>query len=60
MTNKRTKQIIKVNKSIGAAFLMIGAVFYIQHWPYSEIILIVGIILGIGSMLFENFLMNEE
>jgi hypothetical protein len=59
MTNKRTKRIIKVNKSIGASFIMIGAVFHIQHWPYGEIILIFGFILGGGAMFFENFLMKE-
>jgi len=56
MTNKR---IIKVNKSIGAAFLMIGTIFYIQHLPYYAIILIVGIILGGGTLFYENFLMKE-
>jgi len=59
MTNKRTKRIIKVNKSIGASFIMIGAVFNVQNWPYGEIILIFGIILGGGTMIFENFIMKE-
>lgn len=59
MANKRTKRIIKVNKGIGAAFIMIGAVFYIQHWPYGKLILIFGFILGGGTMFFENFIIKE-
>ncbi len=59
MTNKLTKRIIKANKSIGAAFIMLGAVFSVQHWPYGEIILILGFILGGGAIIFENFLMKE-
>ncbi len=59
MTNNRTKRIIKVNKGIGASFIMIGAVFNIQHWPYSEIILILGFILGGSAIFFENFIMKK-
>jgi hypothetical protein len=59
MTNKRIKRIIKINESIGASLIMVGALFNLQHWPYGKIILIFGIILGGGTLIYEKFIMKE-
>ncbi|EAR11476.1 hypothetical protein PI23P_06031 [Polaribacter irgensii 23-P] len=59
MTKKRTKRITQRNQKIGAALILIGTVFKLQHWPYSKIILIFGIILGGISLLYEKFIMKD-
>jgi len=59
MTNKRIKRIIIINEKIGASLIMIGTVFNLQHWPYGKIILILGIILGGGSLFYEKFILQE-
>jgi len=42
--SKSTKKIFNMAYGIGAAIVIVGALFKIQHWPYGSLILTIGMI----------------
>ena len=59
MTRKQIKKIIKITENLGASLLMLGTVFYVQHWDYSKIIFTFGVILGSIAFIYKNFILEE-
>ena len=54
-TSKRTKKIYQMVYGLGAAVVIIGALFKIAHWPYGTHILAVGMIVEAFVFAFSAF-----
>ena len=58
--SKSTKKIFNMAYGIGAAIVIVGALFKIQHWPYGSLILTIGMIVEAIVFFISAFDAVEE
>ncbi|MGB3775577.1 MAG: gliding motility protein GldL [Leeuwenhoekiella sp.] len=55
MAKKGTLSITNFIYGMGAAIVIVGALFKIQHWPYASLILTIGMLVEAGVFAFSAF-----
>jgi gliding motility-associated protein GldL len=55
MSKKGTLSITNFIYGMGAAIVIVGALFKIQHWPYASLILTIGMLVEAGVFAFSAF-----
>ena len=58
--SKSTKKIFNMAYGIGAAIVIVGALFKIQHWPYGSLILTIGMIVEAIVFFISAFYAVED
>lgn len=58
--SKSTKKIFNMAYGIGAAIVIVGALFKIQHWPYGSLILTIGMVVEAIVFFISAFDAVEE
>ena len=57
---KSKKELINMVYGLGAAVVIIGALFKIMHWPYGNLMLIIGLITEAGVFVVSAFEKPEK